>query len=516
VSSSSPDVVIVGAGPAGVTAATLLGAAGVPCLVLDRWTGVYPQPRAVHLDDEVNRLLDRMGVAAAFAELSRPAHGLRLVDSRHQVLAEFWRDPQPGRHGYPSANMFDQPELEAVLRTNLERFPSVTLRGDVEVVSLTLSSAGVQVAFEDRTTGESQTVQARYVLGCDGANSLVRRTIGARMEGLGFEQRWLVVDVDTDAELDAWPGVHQVCDPQRAATYMRVGERRHRWEFRLSPGEDAVELAEPEALWPLLRPWTREIPVSQLSIVRSAEYTFRAQVADRWRAGTVFLLGDAAHLTPPFIGQGLCAGMRDAQNLAWKLAAVLHRELPEAILDSYEQERKPHARALIRTAVLVGRVMTEGGDAGNALRRVLAPALPRVPLLSRRLLDSASPRLQASSLVRRTPSSPLLPGALCPNAVVTEGRRFDDLYPGCFVLVTTAAVPPALTDQLGRRGVPVLRVAPRSALGRWLARGLSSYALVRPDATVMASGRDLSRLPVSALPSAAAPRPTEASSPAAL
>jgi 3-(3-hydroxy-phenyl)propionate hydroxylase len=477
---------------------------------------VYPQPRAVHLDDEVHRILGRMGVAASFAQFSRPAHGLRLLDSRHQVLAEFSRDPQPGRHGYPSANMFDQPELEELLRTNLERFPSVTLRGDVEVIGLTQSAAGVQVAFEDRTTGERDTVQGKYVLGCDGANSLVRRTIGAQMQGLGFEQRWLVVDVDTDAELDAWPGVHQVCDPRRAATYMRVGERRHRWEFRLSAGEDAAELAEPEGLWPLLRPWTGEIPVSRLSMVRSAEYTFRAQVADRWRAGRVFLLGDAAHLTPPFIGQGLCAGLRDAQNLAWKLAAVLHQQLPDQVLDSYEAERKPHARGLIRTAVLVGRVMTEGGDTGNALRRVLAPALPRVPLLRRRLLDSASPRLQPSSLVRRTSTSPLLPGALCPNAVVTGGRRFDDLHPGCFVLVTTAAVPSAVADQLGCRGVPVLRVEPRSALGRWLARGVSTYALVRPDAAVMASGRDVSRLPLSALPSAAAPHPRELSSPAAL
>jgi 3-(3-hydroxy-phenyl)propionate hydroxylase len=487
-------VVVVGAGPTGVTAASLLGAAGVPCLLLDRWTDVFPQPRAVHLDDEVFRILGRLGVADAFARISRPGLGLRLLDREHRVLAEFRRAPGSGRHGFPAANMFDQPELERLLRDNLGRFPSVSFRGYVEVVAVTQTSEQVQVELEDRSTGQRETVSASYLLGCDGANSLVRRSIGSAMTDLGFEQRWLVVDVDTDADLEAWGGVHQVCDTARAATYMRVTGRRHRWEFRLAPEEDALQVASPASLEGLLRPWTRELPFSDLSVVRTAEYTFRAQVADRWRDGRVFLLGDAAHLTPPFIGQGMGAGLRDADNLAWKLSGVLAHRLPESVLDSYEAERRPHAVVLIRTARLVGQVMTGGGELGDGLRRVVAPALTRVPGLGRRLLDSRSPRLRRSGLVRRTVGTGPLPGSLCPNELLVDGRRYDDLNPGGFVLVTTQVLGASVERLLERRGVLVHRVAQTSAHGLWLRQARSRHALVRPDGTVMVAGRRPDRL----------------------
>ena len=163
------------------------------------------------------------------------------------------------------------------------------------------------------------------------------------MQDLKFEQRWLVVDVATDAELDQWEGVHQVCDPVRAGTYMRIGESRYRWEFRLLPGETAEDYSSLASLRPLIAPWTARASEDQLELIRVTEYTFRAQIADTMAADNVFLLGDAAHLTPPFIGQGMGAGLRDAMNLSWKLAGVLQGDLPETVLDTYEQERKPHS-----------------------------------------------------------------------------------------------------------------------------------------------------------------------------
>ena len=218
-------VVIVGAGPVGVTAATLLGQYGVECLVLDRWDGVYPQPRAVHLDDEIYRILVRLGIAEQFAAVSRPTRGLQLIDRNHRVFAVFDRAGDDGRHGHPRANMFDQPELEHLLRTNLKDQTTVSLRGNVEVTDVAQDGQGrVRVDFTDRLTGEHESVLATYVLGCDGANSVVRTAIGSTMEDLEFEQRWLVIDVDSAVELDQWEGVHQVCDPQRAATYMRIGD----------------------------------------------------------------------------------------------------------------------------------------------------------------------------------------------------------------------------------------------------------------------------------------------------
>ncbi|WP_280246102.1 bifunctional 3-(3-hydroxy-phenyl)propionate/3-hydroxycinnamic acid hydroxylase, partial [Nocardia abscessus] len=394
-------VVIVGAGPTGLTAAVLLARYGVESLVLERWEGIYPQPRAVHLDGEIRRLLARLGVGEEFDAISRPALGLRLLDRNHRVLAEFRRDPAGGRNGHPDANMFDQPELEGLLRTAVQRHPGVTLRGDVEVTAVTQATGYIRVEFTDRTTGATESVHARYVLGCDGANSLVRAAIGARMRDLNFEQRWLVVDVATTAEIGAWEGVHQVCDPVRAATYMRIGTTRHRWEFRLRPGEAAADYDGIGGLFELIRPWTGDVPAEELQLLRVAEYTFRAQLADHWRAGRVFLLGDAAHLTPPFIGQGMGAGLRDAANLAWKLAGVLAGSLPERVLDSYEIERKPHARTMIRLAKITGMAMTDGGELGDLIRRLIAPQLRRLPGFHALATSGRTPPLCRSELVAR-------------------------------------------------------------------------------------------------------------------
>jgi 3-(3-hydroxy-phenyl)propionate hydroxylase len=492
---STIPVVIVGAGPTGLTAATLLGQYGVECLVLDRWEGVYPQPRAVHLDDEIYRVLARMGVAEQFAAVSRACHGLRLLDRDMRVLAEFRRGTATGRHGYPEANMFDQPVLEAILRANLARYETVTVRGDSEVTGVVQDGAGrVRVEVTDRVTGRDGSILAQYVLGCDGANSLTRGAIGARLQDLHLEQRWLVVDVDTEADLAQWEGVHQLCDPHRAGTYMRVGPTRYRWEFRLLPGESADDFRDPARLDPLISPWTKDIPVDRLRLARVAEYTFRARLADRWRHRGVFLLGDAAHLTPPFIGQGLGAGVRDAANLAWKLAGVLDGTLPERVLDSYQAERKPHAHALIRLARLVGVAMTEGGELGNLLRRLVAPRLHLVPGVSRLVLSSETPALHDRELVVRPRLRRSLAGRLCPNAMLDDGRRFDDVADGRFAVVSTTGASPHQRAEVERRGAVLVPARSGTPLHRWLRRGHATAAIVRPDGAVLRAGRNLSAL----------------------
>jgi 3-(3-hydroxy-phenyl)propionate hydroxylase len=493
-------VVIVGAGPTGITAAMLLARSGVECLVLDKSEGIHPLPRAVHLDDEVYRILARLGLGAEFAAISWPGRGLRLVDRDHRVLAEFQRATAQGRHGYPQANMFDQPELEELLRTAAGKVGHLTIRQNARVTAVSQHDGGVRVEVTDTVTGEKTPILAEYVLGCDGANSPVRSWAGASMRNLGFTQRWLVVDIATTAALDQWEGAHQVCDPGRPATYMRVGKTRYRWEFRLNPGETADDYREIGRLYALITPWTWHIPAAELEIIRVAEYTFRAQVASRWRDRRVFLLGDAAHLTPPFIGQGMGAGTRDALNLSWKLAGVLAGTLPDSVLDTYETERKPHATSMIKLAKLIGTAMTEGGELGNLLRRVVAPRLRLLPGVKDQILSSETPRLHRSELVLRPRLGRGLAGCLCPNADLGDGRRLDELIAGRFAVITTAGPPDALRAVIQRRGAVVLTAEPDTELHRWLRGHRARAAVIRPDGAVLRAGRDLAAI-CAALPS---------------
>ena len=230
-------VIAVGAGPAGCTAALLLADFGIPVTLLERHTQPHPLPRAVHLDDEVARTLDRIGVSEGFLARSRPGSGLRLLDASHHVMAEFSRGHQASEHGFPQANMFHQPDLEELMLARIERHPLIDFRRGAEVTGLEGTQGPVGVApvrVHARVAGETQTFTGPVVLGCDGANSTIRQLAGITMDDLGFTERWLVVDIRVSDGLDTWDGVEQICDPARAATFMQVTGDWYRWEFRLA------------------------------------------------------------------------------------------------------------------------------------------------------------------------------------------------------------------------------------------------------------------------------------------
>ena len=471
-------VIIVGAGPAGCTAALLLAGYGIPVTLLERYLQPHPLPRAVHLDDEVARTLDRIGVSEGFLARSRPGSGLRLLDAEHRMMAEFHREHQASQHGFPQANMFHQPDLEELMLARVEAHPLIDLRRGTEVIGLDdddapgpLTAAPVRV--HARIAGHPHTFTGRVVLGCDGANSTIRELAGITMEDLGFTERWLVVDIQAETGLDTWDGVEQICDPARAATFMQVTGDRYRWEFRLFDGEDEAGLITPAALGALLRPWTGRGDLDGLQIIRTASYTFRARLASRFQTGRVFLLGDAAHLTPPFIGQGLAAGLRDADNLAWKLAHVLTGRAGAGLLASYEAERRPHARALINKAVRVGWAMTGGQDRAAAARRIALAAAVRSDRISEFMGSTATPRLKAGALqqpARRFLPSGIPPalriGGLIPNPLVSAGDgapvRLDTILAGRPAVLTARRPGAGLADFCRRHGLILVRISSTS------------------------------------------------------
>jgi 3-(3-hydroxy-phenyl)propionate hydroxylase len=491
--------VIIGAGPTGLTAAILLGQRGTRCLVLERWQEVYPLPRAVHFDDEVFRIFAGMGLEDEVRAISRPAPGMRLTDVQHRVLAEFRRGAASPTNGYPEANMFDQPELEGVLRAALGRHPSIELRGGVEVVDVTQPPDGpapVRVRYRDCESGAEHEVWADAVLGCDGANSMTRGVVGATMEDLRFEQRWLVVDIQSPERLDVYDGVQQVCDAERAATFMPVTPGRYRWEFRLRDGERPEDFT-PSRIRELLRPWLGGIDPDTVTFLRQACYTFRGLVADRWRNGRVFLLGDAAHQTPPFIGQGLCAGVRDAANLAWKLALVLEGRAHDRLLDTYEAERRPYARRVIQLAIAIGWVMTGGTARTARLRRTTLRLATRLPQVEARAVTTAWPAFSPGPLVscarRRGPA-----GRLCPQAGVRhqgQDALLDRLLGTGFAIIQRgadrlAAFDPdtrGFFDELGTTVISLHEDDADDPLAALLDDADADAALIRPDRIVAAT-----------------------------
>jgi 2-polyprenyl-6-methoxyphenol hydroxylase-like FAD-dependent oxidoreductase len=459
------DVIVVGAGPVGLTMSILLAQRGHTVAVLERQLEPYPLPRAVHFDHEVGRILQSAGIGTELAEITEVADIYEWRNSAGTTLLRLGRIGA-GLSGWPLSSMFHQPSLDAMLERRAQAL-GVDIRRGVAVTGVDQRQDVVELACSD---GSIEV--GRFVVGCDGAESTVRSLLGMPITDLGFFYDWLIVDAVLHDRREFDPLNLQICDPERPTTVVSGGPGRRRWEFMRLEHEPLSEFDA--RAWELLEPW--DVRVDNATIERIAVYTFAARFASHWREGRVLLAGDAAHQMPPFAGQGMCTGIRDAANLAWKLDFVLAGKASDALVDSYDQERLPSARHAIELSIELGKVIC-------------------VPDLA----DAAARDEMMSPLVGAEPTDiPPLPGII--DGIVDRGSphagelfvqgnvgtvRFDDVYGIGWRLVTIDAESASLDletiEWFRSVGGCVVIVDSDDVYGSWFTEHHATSALQRPD-----------------------------------
>lgn len=478
------DVLIIGGGPVGSTAANLASARDLSCLLVDQSAEVFPLPRAIHFDADIMRIFQSAGLAERIEPLTRSTTGGVHLGVDGEPIRVFRVDPGVGDLGWRPHYMFFQPELDALLRQAAEERPDVDVLLGWTAVSVDQTEAEVHVQLTGPDGGTTE-VRGRYVIAADGASSTIRALLELPLADYGFEEPWVIIDGEVP-EADLGPD-HTImyCDPARPGTYVPGPRRHRRWEFMVLPGERDRDVSGADTIRGLIGAVTPWLDVDDLDVGRVAVYRFHALVAERWSAGRVFLAGDAAHQTPPFYGQGMCHGMRDVRNLLWKLGAVLDGSASPVLLDSYQAEREPHVRAIIDAAVANGRYICTL-DPQLALRRDAELRERMARGTDARAFREIIPGLTAGVLDADGSSEAVGLLFAQPTAAAPDGRtlRFDDALGDGFALVTTL-------DDVGGpevdwmtetwRGRVVRASDPDGTIARWMTEFGCVAALVRPD-----------------------------------
>ena len=471
------DVLVLGYGPVGKTLATMLGRRGRSVTIFERWPEIYALPRAVCIDHELYRVLSAIGFGEDLKQVARPAPRYQWFNADwDELLCIDWTAESVS--GGAQVNFVHQPSLEAAMDRAARSQWTVELNTGWEGVGIEEHADHVALTLRHMETGETRVARGRYLVGADGANSMVRQAAGIDREDRNFEADWLVVDMELNpgVTLDI-PGCGQYCNPERPTTIvpggMHDGRVCRRWEFMRLPHERRQDLESTDFVWSLLGRWVRP---DQATLIRHTVYTFRGLIANEWRRGRLLLVGDAAHLMPPFMGQGMCAGLRDDWNLAWKLDMVLGGEADATLLDTYTSERRPHVGQVVDASIHLGKIICvpDAAEAAARDRAYLEGTVPPPPPF---------PHLTDGLLHRGADGEPLAPaGLLGPHGTVAYGGRdgrWDDLMGMGFALISVDAEPrralrEGQLEVLDQLGAKIVRLRP--------IRGLDPDAAVDLDA----------------------------------
>ena len=502
----SAQVAIAGAGPVGLTIANYLGQMGVSVVLIEKLESLIDYPRAIGIDDEALRAMQAVGLVDNVLPHTTPWHAMRFLTPKGRCFADI--QPMTDEFGWSRRNAFIQPQVDAVLYDGLSRFPHVRCLFSREVEAFSQNSDGVTLNVKG-SGGERETVRADWLVACDGGASFIRRTLNIPFEGKTAPNQWIVIDIANDPL--ATPHVYLCCDPVRPYVSAALPHGVRRFEFMVMPGETEAQLSEPHKMRQLL---SKVLPdPDNVELIRQRVYTHNARIAERFRVDRVLLAGDAAHIMPVWQGQGYNSGMRDAFNLAWKLALVVNGKAGEALLDSYQQERRDHAKAMIDLSVTAGNVLAPPKRWHGAVRDGISWLLNYLPPVKRYFLEmrfKPMPQYRDGALLAEGEgkTSPVGKMFIQPKVTLETGQvtLLDEVIGARFAIIAWGCNPRwGLNDEQIARwravGVRFIQVVPevqihcdqdnvpgvirvgdtQNRLKNWFAQHDTAIAVVRPD-----------------------------------
>ena len=465
------DVTIVGLGPAGGTLANLLAMHDFSILILDREKSFYPLPRAVHFDDEIMRVFQTIGITKEFLKHTIINKGTKFVNSKDKVILDWPRPKKITENGWYPSYRFHQPDLEKKLRKKLKNYKKVLIEQNSEVKKIQNSKNYVDITYLNINNHKEHLVRSKYVIGCDGANSITRKQMKTKMDNLGFTQKWAVVDLILKKKKNNLPDrTIQYSNPKQPATYCRNVGRRRRWEFAIKKNHSDKKVLSENYIWNFLKPWLNK---SEAIIERKTIYTFESAIARKWRKGRVFIAGDAAHLMPPFMGQGMCAGIRDASNLAWKIANCIRNKFDETLLNTYQSERSLNVKEYIETTMRMGEFV-------NAVESIQITDNIKSDNKGIKSMQSIKPKLGKGLGNIKDRNR----GKTFPQFKLKNNKTLDDHFSKKGMIILSSEI-----KHKNLKNYSLLKAKNLSNVSKYLKNINSKAILVRPDRFILASAR---------------------------